>query len=95
MLVIVSTIPTGILGFVASDLVTAASEILFVPGICLIITAGLLFICDRVPEGHKRPKQVGYANAFIIGICQGIATLPGISRSGTAITACALSGFDR
>ena len=44
MLVIVSTIPTGILGFVASDLVTAASEILFVPGICLIITAGLLFI---------------------------------------------------
>ena len=95
MLVIVSTIPTAILGFVASDLVTAASEILFVPGICLIITAVLLFICDHVPEGHKKPKQVSYANAFIIGICQGIATLPGISRSGTTITACALSGFDR
>ena len=95
MLVIVSTIPTGILGFVASDLVTAASEILFVPGICLIITAVLLFICDHVPEGHKKPKQVSYANAFIIGICQGIATLPGISRSGTTITACTLSGFDR
>ncbi len=95
MLVIVSTIPTGILGFVASDLVTAASEILFVPGICLIITAVLLFICDHVPEGHKKPKQVSYANAFIIGICQGIASLPGISRSGTTITACTLSGFDR
>ncbi len=95
MLVIVSTIPTGILGFVASDLVTAASEILFVPGICLIITAVLLFVCDHVPEGHKKPKQVSYANAFIIGICQGIATLPGISRSGTTITACTLSGFDR
>lgn len=95
MLVIVSTIPTGILGFVASDLVTAASEILFVPGICLIITALLLFICDHAPEGHKKPKQVSYANAFIVGICQGIATLPGISRSGTTITACTLSGFDR
>ncbi len=95
MLVIVSTIPTGILGFLASDLVTAASEILIVPGICLIITAGLLFICDHVPEGHKKPKQASYANAFIIGICQGIATLPGISRSGTTITACALNGFDR
>lgn len=95
MLVIVSTIPTGILGFVASDLVTAASEILFVPGICLIITALLLFICDHVPEGRKKPKQVSYANAFIVGICQGIATLPGISRSGTTITACTLSGFDR
>ena len=95
MLVIVSTIPTGILGFVASDLVTAASEILFVPGICLMITAVLLFICDHIPEGHKKPKQVSYANAFIIGICQGIATLPGISRSGTTITACTISGFDR
>ena len=86
MLVIVSTIPTGILGFVASDLVTAASEILFVPGICLIITAGLLFICDRVPEGHKRPKQVGYANAFIIGICENIIKGMGWTTFSDAFT---------
>ena len=36
-----------------------------------------------------------YSNAFIIGICQGIATLPGLSRSGTTITACLVSGFKR
>ncbi|MBO5524819.1 MAG: undecaprenyl-diphosphate phosphatase, partial [Roseburia sp.] len=34
-------------------------------------------------------------NAFGIGIAQGIATLPGLSRSGTTITACLLSGFNR
>ena len=95
MLVIVSTIPTGVIGYVAGDLVTAASEILIVPGICLILTAVLLLICDHAPEGHKRPKQTSYANAFIIGICQGVATLPGLSRSGTTITACVLNGLDR
>lgn len=95
MLVIVSTIPTGIIGIAASELIEAASAILIVPGICLIITSILLFVADRCSEGHKTPKHVSYPNAFIIGICQGFATLPGISRSGTTITACLLSGFDR
>ncbi len=95
MLVIVSTIPTGIIGVAASDLIEAASTILLVPGICLIITSVLLFIADRCKEGSKTPKHVSYTNAFVIGICQGFATLPGISRSGTTITACLLSGFDR
>lgn len=95
MLVIVSTIPTGLIGVAASDLIEQASKILLVPGICLIITSILLFIADRCKEGSKTPRHVSYTNAFIIGICQGFATLPGISRSGTTITACLLSGFDR
>lgn len=95
MLVIVSTIPTGIIGIAAKDLIELASTVLIVPGICLIITSILLFIADRCKEGSKTPKHVSYTNAFIIGICQGFATLPGISRSGTTITACLLSGFDR
>jgi undecaprenyl-diphosphatase len=95
MLVIVSTIPTGIIGYVAKDLIEVVSGILIVPGVCLIITGILLFIADKYNEGEKTPKQVSYNNAFIIGICQGIATLPGISRSGTTITACLVSGFDK
>lgn len=95
MLVIVSTIPTGIIGVVAKDLVELAGQILIIPGICLIITAIILFIADHLPDGNKTPKNVTYTNAFIIGICQGIATLPGISRSGTTITACLASGYNR
>lgn len=95
MLVIVSTIPTGIIGVVASDFITMASEILIVPGICLIVTSILLFIADRINSGNKGPKNISYTNGFIIGICQGIATLPGLSRSGTTISACLISGFDR
>ncbi|MGN0291652.1 MAG: undecaprenyl-diphosphate phosphatase [Lachnospiraceae bacterium] len=95
VLVIVSTIPTGIIGIVASDFVTMASEILLIPGICLILTSILLFISDRISGGNKGPKNITYTNGFIIGICQGIATLPGLSRSGTTIAACLISGFDR
>ena len=92
---IVSTIPTGIIGIAAKDLVSAAEQILLVPGICLIITAVLLFIADRIPDGGKTPKQVTYTNAFLIGISQGIATMPGLSRSGTTITACLSTGMTR
>lgn len=95
LLIVVATIPTGIIGFLGAELVTACSEWLIVPGICLLITAVLLFISDRVPDGTKKPKQVTATNAFVIGICQGLATMPGISRSGTTIAACVISGFDR
>ena len=95
ILIIVSTIPTGIIGYVGKNAVANASEILIVPGICLIITAILLFVADLLKSGEKLPKDVTYTNAFLIGIAQGVATLPGLSRSGTTITACLLSGFNR
>ncbi len=95
LLVIVSTIPTGIIGIIGKDMVEMASKILIVPGICLLITAVLLFVADAAKGGDKLPKDITYSNAFIIGIVQGVATLPGISRSGSTITACLLSGFNR
>lgn len=95
MLVIMSTIPTGVIGFFGREVVEMASEILIVPGICLIITGVLLMIADHVKEGNKLPKSVTYTEAFGVGIAQGIATLPGLSRSGTTITACLLSGYQR
>lgn len=95
MLVIVSTIPTGVIGFFGRNAVSLASEILIVPGICLIVTAILLFLADHVKDGNKLPKSATYTDAFGIGIAQGIATLPGLSRSGTTITACLLCGYQR
>lgn len=95
MLVIVSTIPTGIIGVLVNDLVDFLKTNLLIIGVCLLITACLLLISDSQPKGSKKPKNVTYTNAFVIGMCQGGATLPGISRSGTTITACLISGFDR
>lgn len=95
LLVIVSTIPTGIIGFVGKDVVSGASDTLIIPGICLLITAVLLFISDQLPDGDKTPKKTGYLNAVFMGVCQGIATLPGLSRSGTTIAAGLLCGLRR
>ena len=95
VLIRVATIPTGLIGVVGKNVVEQASGLLIVPGICLVITAILLVIADRCKGGDKLPKNITYSNAFVVGIAQGVATLPGLSRSGTTITACLLSGFNR
>lgn len=95
VLILVSTIPTGILGVLGKDLITAASETLLIPGICLLITAVLLLMADTAKGGKRMPKDTSYRSGLIIGTAQGIATLPGLSRSGTTIAACVLCGLDR
>lgn len=95
LLVIVSTIPTGIIGLIGKDLVEKAGQNMLIIGVCLLITACLLMIADKSVPGRKTPKDITYKNALGIGIAQGIATLPGISRSGMTITACLISGFDK
>lgn len=95
VLVLVSTIPTGIIGYVCKGLVEKASATLIVPGISLILTAILLVVAELAPEGKKIPKDISYGNGFLIGAAQGCATLPGLSRSGTTIAACLMSGYDK
>lgn len=95
LLVIVSTIPTGILGILLKDIVGKASATLIVPGICLLITAALLYVSDRLPDGDRTPKNTNWIHAIFIGIIQGLATFPGISRSGSTITAGVFCGMRR
>lgn len=95
MMVIVSTIPTGIIGVLVKDTVELAASLIIVPGICLLITAIFLVIADLVDPGDKRPREAKYSEAGLIGIAQGLATMPGLSRSGTTITACLLCGFEK
>ena len=85
----------GIIGYLGKELVSNASDTLIIPGICLLVTAVLLFISDQMPDGQKTPKNTSYFNAVFMGICQGIATLPGLSRSGTTIVAGLLCGLRR
>jgi len=61
-------------------------------GFMLIITALLLYLADRAKNTNK---SVSFSNAFIIGISQAIAILPGISRSGATISTSVLLGNDK
>ena len=95
MMVLLSTIPTGIFGIAFEDFIEFSGATLLIPGVCLILTAILLMIADRAISGDKDETTATYKDAGLIGIAQGIATIPGLSRSGTTITACLLCGFDK
>ena len=95
LMVILSTIPTGIIGAVGSDLVEKASGHLWIVGIFLLLTSALLFTADRCQKGTIRVKNATYSSAFILGIAQGAATMPGLSRSGTTITVGMLLGYNK
>ncbi len=91
--IIVSMIPAAIVGLVWEDQIDALFDghILLV-GCMLILTGLLLFWADRAKDTLKK---VGFSDAFIIGISQAIAILPGISRSGATISTSVLLGVDR
>ena len=95
LLIIVTSIPTAIIGLVIDSFIGNAMSSLFVPGVCLVITAIILLISDGAPPGKKKVKRTGYGDAAIIGVAQGLSEMPGISRSGATITACLLLGFER
>jgi len=95
VLIILSTIPTGLMGYFGRKLISDASNTLIVPGICLLITAVLLLLSDRCTNCYKIPRDVSGLEAVLVGIAQGFATLPGLSRSGSTLAACLMCGFDR
>lgn len=64
-------------------------------GFALIMTGFMLFVADRMPRGQKNEKNMRFLDAIIIGVCQGVATIPGLSRSGTTITAGLATGLER
>ncbi len=95
IMIIISTIPTGIIAILIKDTVKAAGATLIMPGIFLLINAAMLFIAQTITAGKATPKEATYLHAAAIGVGQGFATLPGISRSGTTITSALLCGFGK
>ena len=64
-------------------------------GVAFLLTGCLLFVSDKMAPGHKTEKNMRMSDALIIGLCQCVATIPGLSRSGTTITAGIATGLDR
>ena len=94
LLIIVATLPLFAV-LPVKDLVEGlSSNIYFVAG-ALIVTGFLLFASDRVKKGRKTEKTATLVDVLLVGVAQAIATCPGISRSGTTITAGCFVGFDR
>lgn len=81
--IIISMIPIGIVGVFFKDYIEEAFSGLIVVGCCLIVTSILLGF-SYFAKPRTKPN-ITMVDAFIIGIAQAIAALPGLSRSGSTI----------
>ena len=78
-----------------NDAIESLNTIPWFIGAALILTGTLLYISDRLPRGWKRAEDMSVLDALVIGVAQGLATIPGLSRSGTTITAGMARGLKR
>lgn len=91
--IIASMLPAIVVGlFFEEQLEQLFGGNILLVGCMLIITAILLFLADKAKNTNKK---VSFSNAFVIGISQAIAMLPGISRSGATISTSVLLGNDK
>ena len=91
---VVSMIPVAIVGFFFKDKVEELFSSLLVVGCALMVTALLLFLSDRA-KAKKEGKEITFGQALVMGLGQAVAVIPGLSRSGTTISAGLLSGASR
>lgn len=84
ILLIIGTIPAGIIGLLFKDKIEELLSSVKVVGVALVVTAICLFIIRNM-KGNKEDKDITYKDALIIGLFQAVALLPGISRSGATI----------
>ena len=94
LLIIVGTLPLFAV-LPIKDAVQGLSNSMVFVGCALLVTGVLLFVSDRVKKGHKTERSATWLDALIVGVCQAIATVPGISRSGMTITAGCFVGYER
>ncbi len=91
--IIISMIPAALIGFFLEDFMEVFFDgAIVIVGIMLIITAILLYLADLA---KTTDKGVSYRSAFVIGMAQAVAMLPGISRSGATISTAVLLGIDK
>jgi undecaprenyl-diphosphatase len=64
-------------------------------GIMLILTGCILFISDKMLPGKKNMNSISVTDALIIGLCQSVSTIPGLSRAAVTITAGMAVGLRR
>lgn len=94
LLIIVGTLPL-VAVLPIKDMVEGLANNMYFVGGALIVTGFLLFASDRVRKGRKTERSATLLDVLLVGVAQALATCPGISRSGTTITAGCFLGFDR
>lgn len=81
---VIATIPAGLAGYFFGDKIEEAFSVEFLPA-AFVFTAAILFISEKF--GSKKRRNIGFGSACFYGMMQTLALLPGISRSGSCLSA--------
>ena len=90
--IVVASIPTALIGLTLKDYVETVFRLPSYVGYALILTSVLLLASDKVKNNNLKIDNV---SSFLIGIVQGLAVIPGISRSGSTIATALFLGIKR
>jgi undecaprenyl-diphosphatase len=95
LLIIIATIPTGFMGLLFKDWFESLFSRPKVVGGMLFITGLVLYLTRWTKKERRALEQMRWIDAVLIGIAQGVAIIPGISRSGGTISTGLFLGLDR
>ena len=93
--ILVGSIPAAAAGLTLENLFESIFGQPVIAATLLLVTAALLVMGERLLSGQKGLAEMGWRDAIVIGLMQMLALLPGISRSGSTITAGLACGLDR
>ncbi len=98
LLIVVGCIPAALVGILLEPVFEESFKSLLVVGIGLLITGVILMVSEKlalVKPGFKEIEETSYKDVLFVGLLQAIAIVPGISRSGSTISAGLLAGMER
>ena len=93
--ILLAIIPTGIIGVLFEDFFENLFANAYLTALMLIVTGLILYITEKIDGGEKEVEELKFWQPLLVGLAQGGAIIPGISRSGTTIAASLFQGLNR
>jgi undecaprenyl-diphosphatase len=95
LLIVIGSIPTAVIGLLFKEITDQLFGSIAMVGCMLIVTGTLLWLTRRIQRQGRPIGKTTLKDALIIGLIQGVAIVPGISRSGSTIATALFLGVDR
>ena len=93
--IVLGTIPISIFGFIFKDQIESGARSLYLIGSALILFSFVMIAAERVGTRQRSLAEMDGRDGLFIGLAQSLALVPGVSRSGSTISAGLFRGFDR
>lgn len=90
---LVSFLPMAIIATIGTQIVNSASKSILIIGVVLLTEGTVCLIADALPKGIKTPKHITYGEALIVGLCQSVGLIAGISGIVVTYTMSVYLGF--